>query len=266
MSAGAFSDLLPRTIAGLVLGVVTLAAAWFGGLWFAVLMALAAGAMIWELRRMVDAPSGGAAWLVIVLTAAAVVVTELSLLRFGLLTILGAVLAAIWLDGRKRGWTVPAIAWIGISMACVDALRADPSYGFEAVLWLFLTVIATDVGGYFGGRVVGGPKLWPRVSPKKTWAGLVTGMACAAIAGSLFARWTTGTFAGEVMIVSALIAVVSQGGDLLESVVKRRFDAKDASRLIPGHGGVLDRLDGLMAAALVCGAITFARGKSIFIW
>jgi phosphatidate cytidylyltransferase len=126
-------------------------------------------------------------------------------------------------------------------------------------------VVATDVGAYAVGRAVGGPKLWPRVSPKKTWAGLAGGVGCAVAAGGLFSWATTGTNADLVCLVSAVAALVAQGGDLAESGVKRRFGVKDAGTLIPGHGGALDRLDGFLAATLAVAVSTYLHGKPVFL-
>lgn len=263
---GRFADLGPRVAAGLVLGAVTLAAMALGGWWGAALLALAAGVMAWELRGIVGAGQGPAGLLMAGAAALSVLVTEASLMRWGALVLLLAALLLLALDGARRAWTAGGLLVIGLAMCSVEGLRSDPLYGFEAVLWLFAVVIASDVGGYFGGRLLGGPRLWPRVSPGKTWSGALAGTGLAALAGALFSRWTTGTYVGEVVTVSAALALVAQAGDLAESALKRRFGVKDASRLIPGHGGALDRLDGLMAAALVAGAITFARGKSVFIW
>ncbi|MEL6220968.1 MAG: phosphatidate cytidylyltransferase, partial [Pseudomonadota bacterium] len=110
------------------------------------------------------------------------------------------------------------------------------------------------------------PKLWPSVSPKKTWAGLGGGIALAFASGGLFSWATTGTYYHEVCTVSAVAALLAQSGDLAQSAMKRRFGVKDAGSIIPGHGGALDRFDGLMAATLVAAAVTFWRGKTVFIW
>lgn len=259
-----------RTVSGVGLGLVMLAALWFGGLWFAALIALAAGAMGWELRKMLRPGAIDLAGIVgIAAVAGASLATQTLLIRYGVLwaAIGAAVIVAVSLRRGEKPWffTV-AILYIAVSMAGLVGLRADPLYGFEAALWVVLVVIATDVGGYFGGRMIGGPKLWPAISPKKTWAGLGVGVAAAAAVGAVFSAATTGTLLHEVALVSAVMAAVSQGGDLAESHVKRRLNVKDSSGLIPGHGGVLDRLDGLMAASLVAAMITFARGQSVFIW
>ena len=133
-------------------------------------------------------------------------------------------------------------------------------------LWVFLVVAAADVGGYFAGRLIGGPKLWPRVSPNKTWAGAGGGAALAVGLGGLFSWATTGTYFVQVCAVSAGVAVLSQGGDLAESALKRHFGVKDSGRLLPGHGGALDRFDGLAAAVLAVALITWWRGTTIFVW
>ncbi|MEM9048184.1 MAG: phosphatidate cytidylyltransferase [Pseudomonadota bacterium] len=263
---GRFEDLLTRSLTGLALGAVTLAAAAVGGVLNAALFGIAAAAMVWELARITGTRIGLPVFFLIAAALVSVLMTQAILLRYGMLVLLLGAGLAVAAGLRRDPWLMTGYAWIGLAMCCVEGLRDDPVYGFEAVLWLFLTVIASDVGGYFGGRLIGGPKLWPRLSPKKTWAGSLAGMALAALVGAAFSRMTTGTLVQEVVPVSALVAFVAQLGDLGESALKRRFGAKDSSGLLPGHGGVLDRLDGLMAAAILSAAITFARGKSIFIW
>ncbi|GIX15320.1 MAG: hypothetical protein KatS3mg118_3279 [Paracoccaceae bacterium] len=261
-----FADLATRSATGAALGALALAGMWAGGFWAALLLGLAAALMVWELTVITRSPSGAATTLLIATAALAVLVTEWGLLRHGVLVLAAGVAGAAALGRAREPWLLAGYLWVGLAMCAVEGLRDDPLYGFEAVLWLFLVVIASDIGGYFGGRLIGGPKLWPRLSPKKTWAGSLAGMALAALLGAGFSRLTAGTFAAEVATVSALVALVSQGGDMLESWFKRRFGVKDSSRLLPGHGGLLDRLDGLMAAALVTAAITFARGRSVFLW
>ncbi len=162
--------------------------------------------------------------------------------------------------------TILGTFYIGTATIAFVLLRDVEPFGFLSILWAALVVVAADIGGYFAGRIIGGPKLWPAVSPKKTWAGLGGGVFLAFLVGGIFSWATTGTYFYQVCIVSMIAAVVSQAGDLAESALKRRFDVKDASGLIPGHGGVLDRLDGHMAAVLVAAAVTFARDKPVFVW
>ena len=120
--------------------------------------------------------------------------------------------------------------------------------------WLILVVAVTDIAGYFAGRAIGGPKFWPSVSPKKTWSGTMAGWIGAAVVGAIFARWST---AGpELVLISAVAALASQMGDIAESAIKRRMAVKDSSHLIPGHGGLLDRFDGLIGATLMMVLVT----------
>ena len=151
-------------------------------------------------------------------------------------------------------------------------LRSDPTFGIAAIVLVMLMVWAADTLAYFAGRLIGGPKLAPRISPKKTWAGLGGAMA-----GSAFAALCVGLVLGVpalwmLLIVAALLAVVEQGGDLFKSAMKRYYGVKDSGRLIPGHGGVIDRVDGLVAVATAAALIGALRagvdhaGAGILVW
>lgn len=264
-----FADLRVRLISALVLAVVALLVFLFGGLWSASLLAIGTGAMVWEWREMVVGQGQGLrapGVLMIAAAALAVIVADLWMPAAGfVLLAIGTAIGAVWERASLR-FVVTGTLYIGAAMICIEALRNDFRFGFLAVLWLVLVVIAVDVGGYFGGRVFGGPKLWPRVSPKKTWAGLIGSVVCAQLIGLVFALAVGLSYPAEVALMSALVALVAVGGDLIESSAKRFFGVKDSSRLMPGHGGILDRLDGLMAAALVVAAVSFVRGQSIFLW
>ena len=174
-----------------------------------------------------------------------------------------AALAVLW-EWLKlvRGplWLAAGFVYAGTLFAAPMILRRDAEFGFAAILLLFAIVWATDILGYFAGRAFGGPKLWPAVSPKKTWSGAVAGTlgsTLIAIAVAAYFGWfRSGTF----IAVALLLSMVAQLGDLLESWIKRKFGAKDASQLIPGHGGVMDRLDGFWAAVLFGCLIGLARG------
>ena len=185
---------------------------------------------------------------------------------------LGALAALIFAPRERRLWITAGIGYAGAMLLAPMLLRADDIDGFLAMVLLFAIVWTTDVLGYFAGRAFGGPKLMPAVSPKKTWSGAVAGalgaMIVAVLVASLF-----GTFNwAAIAIVALLLSVVAQAGDLLESWVKRQFGAKDASRLIPGHGGVMDRLDGFWAAALIGCLIGLSRGgfagaaRGLLVW
>jgi len=238
------------------------------------LIALVCGAMIWELRSITLHGGGACGFDVAFLlagVAGGVVVAELWSWPAGIVWLawsLAAGAAADLAAGRRRamGWGVAGGAYIGAAGIGFLYLRAMEPHGFSTALWVFLVVAAADVGGYFAGRLIGGPKLWPRVSPKKTWAGIGGGIAFACLLGSLFSWATTGTYFLQVGAVSAAVAVLSQGGDLAESALKRHFGVKDSGRLLPGHGGALDRFDGLVAAVLVVALVAWWRGQTVFIW
>lgn len=272
-----FGDLWIRLASAAVLGGIALAAVALGGIWSAVLIALLAGAMAWEWRSITlhgGGVCGRDAFGPVLACAAGVVVAHLEGVPTGGLFVSCMALAITVID-RLRGhhpegsvtpWGGLGVLFIGSAGVMFVGLRDFPEYGFENVLWVVLVVIGADVGGYFAGRTIGGPKLWRRVSPNKTWAGLVGGIVLAFLIGGVFSWATQGTYFQEVCAVSALAAMVSQAGDLGESALKRRFGVKDSGILIPGHGGVLDRLDGMMAATLVAGGATFWRGEAVFIW
>jgi phosphatidate cytidylyltransferase len=185
-----------------------------------------------------------------------------------LLLSLAAGAVADLVAGRPRVvvWGVLGGTYFGAAGLGFLYLRAMEPQGFNTALWVFLVVAAADVGGYFAGRLIGGPKLWPSVSPKKTWAGAGGGIVLAVVAGALFSWASAGTFFVQVGLVSAAAAVVSQGGDLAESALKRHFGVKDSGRVLPGHGGAMDRFDGLVAAVLAVALISWWRGQSVLIW
>lgn len=158
---------------------------------------------------------------------------------------------------RVLAWTYALAALVALLW-----LRHQPTFGRETIIWLLVCIFATDIGAYFVGRTAGGAKLAPRISPGKTWSGLIGGMAWAAVASA-----ATGYAFGlgetvHLAIAGAVLAVVGQAGDLLESAAKRRAGVKDSGRLIPGHGGLLDRIDGLMAVLVAVGIARLISGDS----
>ncbi len=276
--AGQFGDLGLRVVSGVVMGLGALAAMLAGGIYATVLIALIAGAMMWEWRSITlhhGMICGRDAFLPVMACMAGVFIAHVEGTATGGLFVSCMSLAVTVID-RLRGYEPPGgsqtpwgglgVLFIGSSSVLFAGLRFFPEYGMENVLWVVLVVMGADIGGYFAGRLIGGPKLWPKVSPKKTWAGLAGGVILAFLIGGVFSWQTQGTYFQEVCAVSALAALVAQGGDLMESGLKRRFGVKDSGTLIPGHGGVLDRLDGLMAATLIAGGATFWRGEAVFIW
>jgi phosphatidate cytidylyltransferase len=263
-----FADLGPRIASALVLAAIALLDLWLGGGWLVALAAIAAALMLWELHRMVTRASGASGLAsplvgLAVLGAAGagtVIATAVWGLGAGIAVMLLGGLATLALAAADaRGWLVAGLVYIGLGMAYLTLLRDSELHGLPMVLWLVLVVVAADVGAYFTGRLLGGPKLWPAVSPGKTWSGAVGGLAAALAVGLVF-----GVFQGWALLrlagLSLAVAVASQLGDLLESAVKRRFGVKDASRLIPGHGGLMDRLDGVMGALWLFALYDLAGG------
>jgi phosphatidate cytidylyltransferase len=166
-------------------------------------------------------------------------------------------------DTPKSGWSYLGIFYVAFPGMALVVLRQDAVYGFGAILWVFLIVWAADILAYFSGRIVGGPRLAPRISPKKTWAGLA-----GAIIGSAFASFLVGHFMGlgrvwPLAVLAGALAIVEQAGDLFESLLKRHHGVKDSGRLIPGHGGVIDRVDGLIFVAVVAALVGFCRGQGL---
>ena len=187
---------------------------------------------------------------------------------FALLVGAGAAIAAwewIRLCGWSLWWIVAGAAYIGLPVAALLWLRLGTGQDRETALWLLLVVWATDSAAYAAGRLVGGWRLMPTISPNKTWAGLIGGIAGAALVGAA-AGAVLGLDARILAGAGALLALVAQGGDLLESAIKRRFGAKDSGTLIPGHGGLLDRIDGLMTAAPVAAVLCLVEGGGITTW
>ncbi|MCV2892146.1 phosphatidate cytidylyltransferase [Lentibacter sp. XHP0401] len=265
MSAGAgkWGDLRPRILSAVVMVVVAGVDIWLGGYWFLALLALVAAAMVWEVARLGGAASGP--------------------LRDVLLPVSGALatLAAAWL-GSPLGFVVIACVAAGVwvlseqlrhrlalyAFFCMVAALAlyaiRDVFGLAVLLWLIGVVIVSDVMGYFAGRVLGGPKFWPKVSPKKTWSGTVAGWIGAALLGWYMSDMTLAASKLDwpipLAVISVVLAFAAQMGDIVESAFKRKAGIKDSSNLIPGHGGVLDRFDGMIGAALVFFPVLFLAG------
>ncbi|HKT54694.1 MAG TPA: phosphatidate cytidylyltransferase, partial [Caulobacteraceae bacterium] len=180
----------------------------------------------------------------------------------------GALARAAWPAPERSAslWAGIGTLWIGAACVGLLWLAADPAAGRATTLWVFALVWATDSAAYLVGRWAGGPRLAPRWSPKKTWSGAVGGLAAAGLVGAITAKMLGFSMLSPVLWLSVGLSVAVQAGDLAESAAKRRFGVKDTSGLIPGHGGLLDRLDGMLAAFLVAAVMTLARGASPVMW
>jgi phosphatidate cytidylyltransferase len=182
------------------------------------------------------------------------------LLAGAIVAVMGAMSAAALAPGARRLWVAGSLPYAAVIALAPVALRADTEMGLLAVIFLYAVVWSTDIAGYFVGRAVGGPKLMPSVSPKKTWSGAIGGLMAAVAVAVAAAHYGGLTGWLYVALVAVALSVVAQAGDLFESWLKRRFGAKDSSHLIPGHGGLMDRLDGFVAAAALAALIGLWRG------
>lgn len=242
-----WGDLAPRVLSGTVLLAIGGAAIWAGGVVFAVLAVVCSGLMMWELARMTRG-QGYDASILLGLLAAAVLALNLfvpqpHVVPLLLLPVLIGVMAP------RRDVAVFALYALVILATGWALVALREVAGLVPVLWLLAVVVMSDVAGYFAGRVLGGPKFWPRVSPKKTWSGTVAGWLGAALVG--FGFWAAELGTAALIWVSPLVAFAGQIGDIAESAIKRRAGVKDSSALIPGHGGLLDRFNSLAFAAVL---------------
>ena len=241
---GQWSDLSQRIVSGGIAAGVGLYVMWVGGFAFHALIALVCGVMVWELLRMIGAEKRARPMAAItgaVLLAAMELPTGFALP----LLLLPAMIGVSQLAQHKNTYAVYC-AVILVAGYGLTALRDD--FGFGWMAWLALVVIATDILGYFAGRFIGGPKFWPKVSPKKTWSGTVAGWIGAAIIGAIYT--SNGAAGYELVGISVAISMASQLGDVSESALKRRMGIKDSSNIMPGHGGMFDRFDGMLGASI----------------
>lgn len=258
-----------RLISGAVLIPPVLASAYVGFPAFEALVAVAGAVLAWEWSRLCGFTAGGAPALMlggvvvggVAAAAAGYAGVGAAAVVVGALAVMAATEArtARPLGLDRRLWHSVGALYIGLPCVALIWLRADPALGRSIAFWLFGVVWASDVGAYACGRSLGGPRLAPRISPKKTWSGLVGGIAAAGAAGAGVAAAEGVPSPVSAAALGALTGAVAQGGDLLESWIKRRFGVKDVSNLIPGHGGLLDRVDGLLAG-IVAATVVVALG------
>lgn len=264
-------NLVMRVAAAAVLAPLAIAIAYAGGWLWLGFVTLAAIGLYVEWLTIVGArtPRVTAAGVMALFGAA----VWLGVGRIGatyVFVALGVILAAL-LSPHRRGWAALGGCYAFAALIASVAVRLDPVWGFTALMFVLLIVWVTDIGGYFAGRGIGGPKLWPRVSPKKTWAGAIGGFAASLMVAAGFAAFGLGKTL-PLLLLGAVLSIGSQLGDLFESAVKRRFGVKDSSHIIPGHGGLLDRLDGFVAAVVLAAIFGFLRGgadgvgRGLMVW
>ncbi|MBB3318596.1 phosphatidate cytidylyltransferase [Rhizobium sp. BK181] len=261
-------ELKLRIVSGIILAVIVLLATWYGGMAFSLLSAAIGLLIYYEWSTITtlatEQPVANAiGWIGQAAIAVAVVAGTLgySLLLLSLFFLIAV--GFVFVSGVSR-WFPTGIVYAGLTGIALSSIRGADSVGLFAMLFLFAVVWSTDILAYFVGRAIGGPKLAPKISPGKTWSGAIGGAVSAVIAGSLVAYFA---FPQSVLLaapVAFMLSVCSQSGDLFESFIKRRFGVKDSSHLIPGHGGVMDRVDGLIfacfAAFLLAGFFSLIKG------
>ena len=251
LAAAAARNLQQRITSGLVLAAMALAVVYAGTTPFALLVLAGSAVMSWEWCRLVRGASTDSG---VVLHAGAVAVaitlTAGGYPAFAFCALLiGAACVVAMTTSKRASLSAMGVLYVGLPAMALVWLRSDHTYGFAAIVFLFLIVWSTDTMAFVAGRSIGGPKLWPAVSPNKTWAGFIGGVGSSAILSALFAFLVTGATSWKLGVIGLGLGVVAQAGDLAESALKRQFNVKDASHLIPGHGGLMDRLDGFVAVA-----------------
>ena len=263
------SNLLLRIAAALVLVPLALGAAYAGGVFWTALVTLVAVGLYLE-------------WLMVVRAVRVSVIGALAIaavgvcLAFGLVDVaavvlgLGLALVAALAAGH-RSWAATGFIYAAAAELASVLVRLDVTEGWHALVLVFLVVWSSDIGGYVAGRGIGGPKLAPRISPNKTWAGAIGGFGTSLLAAACWALAGAGGLMAMV-VLAAVLSIVSQLGDLFESAVKRHFGVKDSSHIIPGHGGLLDRLDGYVAAIVFAAILGLLRGglegvgRGLLVW
>ena len=264
-------NLLTRVAAALVLAPLAIAVAYAGGWLWTALVTFAAIGLYVEWLTIVGSRTLRPVVAGVVALAMAGLVLTTGRLDASLLVLVAGLAGIAVLSPQRRRWTATGFGYAAAAEVASILVRLDQAWGFVGLMLILLVVWVTDMGGYFAGRGIGGPKLWPRVSPKKTWAGAVGGFVASLAVATGFAANGLGKI-GPVLLLGATLSIASQLGDLFESAVKRRFGVKDSSHIIPGHGGLLDRLDGFVAAIVLAAIFGFLRGgadgvgRGLMVW
>jgi len=264
------AELSVRAAAAVVLAALALVAAWIGGFWFMALWFVGAALALWEWQRLIGGERVWTRIAVGALTLLAVAPLALHGAKYWTVAAMASGAVAAGAAGGRSGrpvWTAAGVFYAASILAAPTLLRASPAYGLAAMLWLFAVVWGADTFAFLGGRLIGGPRLWRRVSPGKTWSGAIVGTFAGAAAGAIvgFLAAPDGARLAPLFWLGVVAAIAGQIGDLAESAIKRRFTVKDSSRLIPGHGGVLDRLDAFVAAAVFAALVGWARSDGVWV-
>jgi phosphatidate cytidylyltransferase len=273
VESGGQREIVLRVLSAASLAALALGATLYSPWTFLALVVVGGSVVAWEWARLTRGTDFDATTLI---SAASTAVLSISVAMnragygFFLLAAAGATIGFSRDKSFSRPWAIAGLLYAALSAAALVWLRNDPDFGAAAVIYLFAVAWTTDTASYAAGRLIGGPKLAPQISPHKTWSGFVAGILAPALVGYIAAKVLESGSALRLLLVSVALAIACQFGDLLESWVKRRFGAKDSSHLIPGHGGLLDRIDGLMMAAVLAGLIALrdpaAPGRGLLFW
>ncbi len=265
-----------RVLSAAVLMPPAVALSILGGWAFAALVGVAGFLMVWEWDRLCGGAEGRGGFALVwqeLVVLSAVVLTALGRAPDATVVIaMGSVLSLVILGSgdARRHWPVLGIVYIGLPCIAMVWLRngsgQSSNLGLETLIWILALVWATDSAAYAAGRLIGGPRLAPRISPNKTWAGLAGAVLGAALVGALAGLLLGQSSPWLLIVLSGLLALVSQAGDIFESALKRHFGVKDSGTLIPGHGGMLDRLDGLLFVSLAVAVLTLLRQSEVLAW
>ena len=272
VAGGDQRNLLMRIAAAFVLAPLAIGAAYAGGWYWTVLATLGAIGLFVEWLAVTytarNVPVSAAGVVALVLSAPFLAIGNVN----AALVVLALGLVAVAFRATEpRIWAVAGFLYAAAAQVAALLVRLDQAKGLSALILVLLVVWATDIGGYFAGRAIGGPKLWPRVSPKKTWAGAIGGFVASLLVAIGFSASDLGKTL-PLVILAAMLSVAAQFGDLFESAIKRRFGVKDSGHIIPGHGGVMDRLDGFVAAIVLAAIFGVLRGgadgvgRALMVW
>jgi phosphatidate cytidylyltransferase len=264
-------NLRTRVAAAAILAPLAVALAYAGGWLWAALVIVAVIGLYVEWLSIVGARASSVVLTgAVALAAAGFFLARLRIPEALLFLFFGLAIVVI-LSPERRLWSGAGFGYAAVAEVASVLVRFDKADGFAALMFVMLVVWVTDIGGYFAGRSIGGPKLWPRVSPRKTWAGAIGGSVAGLGVAAGFAGLSLGKTA-PLLLLGGILSIASQLGDLFESAVKRRFSVKDSSHIIPGHGGLMDRLDGFVAAIALAAILGFLRGgadgvgRGIMVW
>ncbi|AHC73682.1 phosphatidate cytidylyltransferase [Candidatus Endolissoclinum faulkneri L5] len=267
-----FDDLCKRVISSLVLLPPTVLLIWIGGLAFELGILVIASCMLWEWGGLIAIPSDRYR------TRLILVVAMLACFLMALVFCFSAGMVCALLSGSifvifAKNLRIVKLFWLGVAIIAtiiptlgIVWMRSHIEFGLETVIYVITSVIATDIGAYATGKIIGGPKLLPKVSPSKTWAGLAGGIAASMLIAAIFTIVLKDARGPALLPIAICITLVAQIGDLLESSIKRHFNVKDSGTLIPGHGGVLDRVDGMMTVLPIITLAIWISGRSVLQW